>query len=179
MTYVFDETSRLRSDGNHVWVGLADPRQEAMVGMFGGWTAALLLRAVLSDAIDQGSPSTLTVHFIKAITPGSEVKIRTQNIGGGRSLSIWQAEVQVAGTEGVAAIAAVVLSKRRESYSFMTCSCLRPRFEKPWRSFSRQANGDNSTHIGPAADSLRSISRIPGHWFGSETAPAVRWTPFT
>ena len=87
-------------------------------GMYGGWTAALLLRAVLSDAIDQGSPSTLTVHFIKAITPGSEVKIRTQNIGGGRSLSIWQAEVQVAGTESVAAIAAVVLSKRRESHSF-------------------------------------------------------------
>jgi len=86
--------------------------------MFGGWTAALLLRAVLSDAIDQGSPSTLTVHFIKAITPGSEVKIRTQNIGGGRSLSIWRAEVQVAETEGVAAIADVVLSKRRESHSF-------------------------------------------------------------
>lgn len=118
MTYVFDETSRLRSDGNHVWVGLADPRQEATAGMYGGWTAALLLRAVLSDAIGQGSPSTLTVHFIKAITPGSEVKIRTQNIGGGRSLSIWQAEVQVAGTEGIAAIAAVILSKRRESHSF-------------------------------------------------------------
>ena len=101
MTYVFDETSRLRSDGNHVWVGLADPRQEATVGMFGGWTAALLLRAVLSDATGQGSASTLTVHFIKAIMPGSEIKIRTQNIGGGRSLSIWQAEVQVAGTEGV------------------------------------------------------------------------------
>jgi hypothetical protein len=97
MTHVFDETSRLRSDGNHVWVGLADPRQEATAGMYGGWTAALRLRAVLSDAIDQGSPSTLTVHFIKAITPGSEVKIRTQDIGGGRSLSIWQAEVQVAG----------------------------------------------------------------------------------
>ena len=118
MTYVFDETSHLRPDGNRLWVGFADPRQEATAGMFGGWTAALLLRAILSDAIDQGSPSTLTVHFINAITPGNEIKIRTQNIGGARSLSIWQAEVQVAGTEGVAAIATVVLSKRRESHSF-------------------------------------------------------------
>jgi acyl-CoA thioesterase len=118
MTYVFDETSHLRPDGNRLWVGFADPRQEATAGMFGGWTAALLLRAILSDAIDQGSPSTLTVHFINAITPGNEIKIRTQNIGGARSLSIWQAGVQVAGTEGVAAIATVVLSKRRESHSF-------------------------------------------------------------
>jgi len=118
MGYVFDDTSHLRSDGNHVWVGLAEPRQEAIAGMFGGWTAALLLRAVLSDAIDQGSPSTLTVHFIKAIKPGSEVKIRTQDMGGGRSLSVWQADVQVASTEGVAAIATVVLSKRRPSHGF-------------------------------------------------------------
>jgi Acyl-CoA thioesterase C-terminal domain len=28
---------------------------------------------------------------------------------------------------------------------------------------------DNSTHIGPAAVRLRSISRIPGHCFGSES----------
>lgn len=118
MMHVFDETSQLRLDGNRVWVGLADPRQEATTGMFGGWTAALLLRAVLSDAEDQGSPSTLTVHFIKAVTAGSEVKIRTQNVGGGRSLSIWQAELHVAGDEGVAAIATVVLSKRRESHGF-------------------------------------------------------------
>ncbi|MGY4310950.1 acyl-CoA thioesterase domain-containing protein [Bradyrhizobium sp. JR3.5] len=118
MTYVFDETSRLRPDGNHAWVALADSRQEATAGMYGGWTAALLLRAVLNDAIDQGGLSTLTVHFIRAITPGSEVKIRTQNSGGSRSLSIWQAKVQAAGSEGVAAIAAVILSKRRESHSF-------------------------------------------------------------
>lgn len=118
MVYVFDETSQLRSDGNHVWVGFADPRQEATTGMFGGWKAALLLRAVLSDANDQGSPSTLMIHFIKAVKAGSEVKIRTKNVGGGRSLSIWQAELQLVGEEGVAAIATVVLSKRRESHGF-------------------------------------------------------------
>lgn len=118
MTSVFEETSRLGSDGNHAWVALADSRQEATAGMYGGWTAAFLLRAVLSDAIDQGSPSTLNVHFIKAITSGRENKLRTENIDGSRSLSIWQAEVQVVGTEGVAAIAAVISSKRRESHNF-------------------------------------------------------------
>lgn len=118
MMHVFDETSQLRSDGNQVWVGLADARQEATNGMYGGWTAALLLRAVMSDANDQGSPSTLTVHFIKPVKPGSDVKIRTQSLGGGRSLSIWQAELQIAGEDGVAAIATVVLSKRRESHGF-------------------------------------------------------------
>lgn len=118
MAYEFDAAVQLRSERPHEWIGHADPRHEAIAGMFGGWTAALLLRAVLNDAIDQGGPSTLSVHFIKPIPPGSEVAIRTRNIGGSRSLSTWQAELDVAGSEGAAAIGAVVLSKRRESHGF-------------------------------------------------------------
>lgn len=114
----FDDSIELRSAAPHEWTGRADPRREATTGMFGGWTAAMLLKAVLSDAIDQGTPCSLCVHFLKPIAPGSELTIRTRSVGGGRSLSTWQSELATTGTEGPAAMATVVLGRRRESLGF-------------------------------------------------------------
>lgn len=114
----FDESIELRSTAPHVWTGRADPRREATTGMFGGWTAALLLKAVTSDAGDQGTPCSLSVHFVKAIIPGSELTLRTKALGGSRALSTWQAELAVAGSEDAAAIATVVMARRRESLGF-------------------------------------------------------------
>ena len=114
----FDESIELAPAGLHEWTGRADPRREATTGMFGGWTAALLLKAVRSDAVDAGSPVSLSVHFVNAVIPGSALTVRTRPVGGSRALSTWQAELLPQGAQGPAAIATVVLAKRRETFGF-------------------------------------------------------------
>lgn len=113
-----DESLALRAAGPHAWAAHADPRREASTGMFGGWTAALLLKAVLADAGDAGSPVSLSVHFVSMISPGSALRIATRRLGGSRALSTWQAEVEAEGAEGPAAVATVILARRRESLGF-------------------------------------------------------------
>ena len=113
-----DESLELRAAGPHAWAAHADPRREASTGMFGGWTAALLLKAVLADAGDQGSPVSLSVNFVSMLTPGSALRIATRPLGGGRALSTWQAEVAGVDAEGPAAVATVILARRRESRGF-------------------------------------------------------------
>ena len=54
------------------WRGFADPRYEAGTGMFGGWTAAILLNAAVSDARAEGRPSAITVHYLKKLETKSE-----------------------------------------------------------------------------------------------------------
>jgi hypothetical protein len=44
-----DEAFTLHVAGAGAWQALADPRYEAGTGMFGGWTAAMLLRSVLAS----------------------------------------------------------------------------------------------------------------------------------
>ena len=113
-----DESLALEPAGPGTWTAHADPRRQAMTGMYGGWTAAVLLKSVLSEADASGTPSALTVHFIAPVAPGSDVSIRTRRVGGGRSLAFWQAELAVPGTESTTAIATVVLARRKESGGF-------------------------------------------------------------
>ena len=44
-----------------VQIAVADPEYEANTGMFGGWTAALLLKALLDHPDSEGTASSLTV----------------------------------------------------------------------------------------------------------------------
>ena len=115
----FDQSIELaRGEEPHAWTGHADPRREATTGMFGGWTATMLLKAVLADAVDPGSPVSLTVHFVSALLPGSRFIVRTRLVGASRALATWQGELAAEGAPGPAAIATVVVAKRRESYGF-------------------------------------------------------------
>lgn len=125
----FDESIALQRRGANEWIAMADPRREAINGMYGGWTATILINAVLQDAVDCGSASTLTVHFLKPIPPESRLLIRTRNLSTSRSLSVWQAGIEVLKPEqpldgeevesqNAAAIATVVLARRRESFGF-------------------------------------------------------------
>ena len=72
----FDESIALAPAGPNAWTAHADPRREAGTGMFGGWTAALLLKAVLGDAADAGTPVSLSVHFLNAVLPNSALTRR-------------------------------------------------------------------------------------------------------
>ncbi len=103
------------------WTCLADPRYMGAQSMFGGWTAAILLKSVLDDDKAQGTPAALTAHYLKAVTPNTEHNIRTRFVGGGRSLSFWQAELWPLGAEEPAVIAVIVLANRRDSDRFVEC----------------------------------------------------------
>ncbi len=115
----FDESIQLQAQSTNVWTAHADHRRVAMSGMYGGWTATLLLHAILKDAVDAGSVSALTIHFLHAIIPGSALTVRTRNVNSSRSLSVWHAEVEVDGVPGPAATATAVIARRRDSFSFV------------------------------------------------------------
>jgi acyl-CoA thioesterase len=104
---------KLSRSGDEIWAAFADPGYEAMNGMFGGWTAAVALRAVCDEADGEAAPSALTVSFVGKVEPSSTVLIRTRRVGGGRSVSFWQAELTV--DDVTVATASAVLAERRES----------------------------------------------------------------
>jgi acyl-CoA thioesterase len=108
-----DQALKLSRSGEEVWTAHADPNYESMNGMFGGWTAAVALRAVCDEADGKAAPSALTVNFVGKVEPGSDVLIRTRRVGGGRFVSYWQSEVTL--NEVTLATASVVLTERRDT----------------------------------------------------------------
>jgi acyl-CoA thioesterase len=114
-----ETAAALKAAGDARWHGRADPAYEAINGMYGGMTAALLLKAVMSEPKIQGAPSAITVNFVRAVTPGDEVVIGTQLLGGSRSIQNWIAQLSPAGSSDISATAAVVTTVRRESDGFV------------------------------------------------------------
>lgn len=96
---------------------VADPAYEANTGMFGGWTAALLLKAVLGQPDRLGSIVSLTVNFVSRVVPGEELLVRRAMVGGSRSVSHWRAELIRNGSGELLASASSVLGQRRMSES--------------------------------------------------------------
>jgi acyl-CoA thioesterase len=92
--------------------GVADPGFEANSGMFGGWTAALLVRAVLQTPAAAGSVSAITVNYINRVVPGSTLRLAVQGLGGGKSLSHWRCDLYTVDGD-MAATATVVLAHRK------------------------------------------------------------------
>ena len=98
-----------------LWSAHADPNYESANGMFGGWTTAVALGAVLRSCADSPRPSALTINFVNRIEPGSSLLISTRRVGGGRSVSHWVAELMTEGQHQPLAFASVVLAERRDS----------------------------------------------------------------
>ncbi|MFM9862926.1 MAG: acyl-CoA thioesterase [Micropepsaceae bacterium] len=83
-------------------------------GTFGGFTAAVLLRAVLDDARRQGVPVALTVNYSAALNEGAfGVSVRERRTG--KSTQHWSLELTQGDT--VAATASVVCGHRRAVWS--------------------------------------------------------------
>ena len=99
--------------GAGLWSSVASPAYEAITGLFGGWTAALMLKSVLADPEAQGSPSAMTVNFISRVPPGSALLLRTALLGGGRSLTHWRCDVLA--DDELLATAVIVLANRKKS----------------------------------------------------------------
>ncbi|MEQ1755827.1 MAG: thioesterase family protein [Micropepsaceae bacterium] len=110
---------KLEATGDQQWHGRADPAYEGNTGMYGGFTAALLLKSIVSEPSVQGAPSALTVNFIKAVPAGSDVILRTRLLGATRSIQNWVAELSISGNGDVCALATVVTTSRREVEGFI------------------------------------------------------------
>jgi len=108
----------LHAVGEGAWRAHADPQSEAGTGMFGGWTAAMLLKTILSDARAQGEPVALNVSYVSRIAPGAELQLRAQQLGGSRSVSTWRSDIRIAGEAVASASANAVLAVRRPSDGF-------------------------------------------------------------
>ena len=76
------------------WTAHAEPDHQSITGMFGGWTAGVLLNAVMSTADGTASPSAMTVNYVGAVSPGDDVVVTVDHLGGGRSINHWRAEVR-------------------------------------------------------------------------------------
>lgn len=114
-----DDALCLAPAGEGEWRGFADPAFEANTGMFGGWTAALLLKSVLSDQRAVGAPISLSVNYVRRIAPGGEVCVRARRCGGSRSVTTWMAEISI--DDDIMAAATIVLGVRRASDGFTEC----------------------------------------------------------
>lgn len=108
-----DNALKLRREAPGRCIAHADPNYEALNGMFGGWTTAVALRAVCDEADSAATPAAITINFVSKVEPGKDVLIRSRRVGGGRSVSHWQAELTVA--DDTVAVASAVLTERRDT----------------------------------------------------------------
>ena len=114
----FDDSLALEAIGPGLWRGQAQPLFVANNGMFGGWTVALLLKAVISHPDATGSAIAITVNFVAAVAPGSTLTLRVACLGAGRSVAHWRCDLMIEGGDTLLATANVILANRRESDRF-------------------------------------------------------------
>jgi acyl-CoA thioesterase len=108
-----DEALALDPLGENRWAAHADPDHESINAMFGGWTAAVSLAAVLASASSPLTPSALSVNFIRAVVPGTRPVIYVEHLGGSRSTDHWRADLRAAEDDALQASATVALTARR------------------------------------------------------------------
>lgn len=105
----------LRALGPGRWEADPDPRYWNMMGPWGGWTAGLLLEAVLAEGEAKGAPVSMTLHFMAGYKE-APVQIETRLLKGGRSLAFWRSEISQDGV--TVAHAVVTLANRPTTDTF-------------------------------------------------------------
>lgn len=110
----FDEAVRLEPLTEGRWAGATHDAYANMAGPFGGFTAAALLNAVLSDQRRLAEPIALTVNFAGPIADGG-FEVAARLVRGGRTTQHWSVELSQKG--GVAATASVVCGVRSADWS--------------------------------------------------------------
>lgn len=111
----FAEILKLEQAGPNLWKGDADPSFAHAGGRFGGWTAAMLLKSVMSEPGKRGAPLSLTVLFTDAVNDGPiEVSIRL--LRSGSRLQFWRAELHQ--RDKICAHAQITFGVRRSTIAF-------------------------------------------------------------
>ncbi|MEM6463824.1 MAG: thioesterase family protein [Pseudomonadota bacterium] len=117
MTFTLDGTLGLERRDNDIFVGRTDMKYWNLIGPYGGWIAALMLKAVLHDQEDSRfEPVAMTVDFMKAPKEGDLLLQRVCDRAG-RTAAFWRVELAMPdGT--VCARAMVTLAPHRETLVF-------------------------------------------------------------
>ncbi len=113
----FDQSLALRPAGDGAFTANADPAYKGGVNMFGGWLAAIMLKAVIADPHAHDAPCAMTFNFIHGVPQNHAITLKVQRLGGGRSLAHWRCDLFAEGV-GLAVTATIVLGKRRPSVEF-------------------------------------------------------------
>jgi acyl-CoA thioesterase len=111
----FDDATAVRSLDRGTWSAHADPGHESINAMFGGWAAAVSVRAVVATADDEALPTAITINYLEGIVPGDDVTVRVDELGGGRSINHWRAEIRASDDDRVLTAAMAALANRRET----------------------------------------------------------------
>lgn len=117
MTFTLDDTLGLERRDQHVFTSHTDKRYWNMIGPYGGWVAALMLKAVIHDQpATPFEPVAFTVDFMKAPKEG-ELVIRRSCDRAGRTASFWRVELEMAdGTPCARAL--LTMAERRDTSVF-------------------------------------------------------------
>jgi hypothetical protein len=106
-----------RVDQTASWTTETDDRFWRGPGPWGGWTAGVLLEAVLRQPDLAGVPLALNCSLMGSIDKGS-VSISTRLLRKTRSLSFWTTELSQGDAHNICAQATVTIGERRETTSF-------------------------------------------------------------
>lgn len=110
-----EQATRLSKQPDGVLVGETADAYWNFAGPFGGYVAALLMRAVLDDARRLGPPVAQTVNFCGALAKGRfEIALTLDR--GGKATQHWSARMTQDGA--VTATATIVCANRRDTFAY-------------------------------------------------------------
>ena len=112
--HAFDVALPLDPAGPRRWASQVDKRYWNAIGPWGGWTVALLLKAVLTESDHAGTPVAMTANLMGGLKD-EPIALVTRPARQGRSMEFWTSEL-VQG-DAAAAMAMVTLGHRRETLS--------------------------------------------------------------
>ena len=109
-----DTATTLTKSGDGELVGTTSDAYWNFAGPFGGYTAAVLMRAVMDDPRRLGPPVAQTVNFCGAISKGTfDLVVKLQRSG--KATQHWSLEMTQAGA--VVATASIVCANRRTTFA--------------------------------------------------------------
>src|SRR5690242_341016 len=111
----FADLIQLRPGAETLWTGEADTNYSHPAGQFGGWTAAVLLKAAMLEPGERGDPLSLTVMFTDAVGAGP-IEVGTRLLRAGSRLQFWRSELSQRGK--VCAHAQITFGARRPAAGF-------------------------------------------------------------
>lgn len=150
----FDASLNLTPEDSRRWAGKVDKRYWNAIGPWGGWTVALLLKAVLAEADHAGTPVALTANLMGGLSE-DPILLATRPARQGRSMEFWTSELIQGGT--AAAMAMITLGQRRET----------------------QSSQEIAFPLAPAPETLPKPTPRPGMTFGAmfESRPVTTQQP--
>ncbi|WP_419911092.1 acyl-CoA thioesterase [Hoeflea sp.] len=117
MTFTLDDTLGLERISDDVFKSSTDQRYWNLIGPYGGWIAALMIKAVIHDREDpRFEPVALTIDFMKAPAEG-ELILKRSCDRAGRTAAFWRVELETADGKPCAR-AMVTLAPHRETMVF-------------------------------------------------------------